>query len=83
MTPSLLGSMRVAGVFEGFATIGILIALGILLAHLEMIDAAGQRTLSTLAFFVASPALLVTVLEDSDLAEVVLGQPGRRPQRRC
>ncbi len=61
------------GVFEGFATIGILIALGILLAHLGVIDAAGQRTLSTLAFFVASPALLVTVLEDSDLAEIFSG----------
>lgn len=62
-----------AGVFEGFATIGILIALGILLAHLKVIDANGQRTLSTLAFFVASPALLITVLESSDLDEVFSG----------
>ncbi|KQX76216.1 MULTISPECIES: AEC family transporter [Aeromicrobium] len=61
------------GVFEGFATIGILIALGILLAHLGIIDEAGQRTLSTLAFFVASPALLVTVLESSDVAEIFSG----------
>ena len=61
------------GVFEGFATIGILIALGILLAHLGVIDLAGQRTLSTLAFFVASPALLVTVLEDSDVGEIFSG----------
>lgn len=59
-----------AGVFSGFATIGVLIALGILLAHLRIIDLAGQRTLSTLAFYVASPALLLTVLEDSDPAEV-------------
>jgi hypothetical protein len=63
----------VTGVFEGFATIGILIALGILLAHLRIIDEAGQRTLSTLAFFVASPALLVTVLESSDLGDVFSG----------
>jgi malonate transporter len=63
----------VTGVFEGFATIAILIVLGILLAHLGIIDAAGQRTLSTLAFFVASPALLVTVLESSDLADVFSG----------
>jgi malonate transporter len=63
----------VEGVFEGFATIGILIGLGILLAHLGVIDAAGQRTLSTLAFYVASPALLVTVLESSDLTEVFSG----------
>jgi len=63
----------VAGVFEGFATIAILIGLGILLAQLKIIDAAGQRTLSTLAFFVASPALLVTVLGSSDLAQVFSG----------
>jgi predicted permease len=60
-------------VFEGFATIGILIALGILLAHLKVIDANGQRTLSTLAFFVASPALLITVLESTDVAGVFSG----------
>jgi hypothetical protein len=63
----------VTGVFEGFATIGILIALGILLAHLKVIDANGQRTLSTLAFFVASPALLITVLESADLDRVFSG----------
>ena len=59
-----------SGVFDGFATIVALIALGTLLAHLGVIDAAGQRTLSTLAFLVASPALLLTVLEDSDLGAV-------------
>ncbi len=59
-----------AGVFDGFATIVVLIALGAVLAQLGVIDAAGQRTLSTLAFFVASPALLLTVLEDSDLDAV-------------
>jgi malonate transporter len=63
----------VAGVFEGFATIGILIALGIVLAHLKVIDESGQRTLSTLAFFVASPALLITVLESTDLGGVFSG----------
>lgn len=61
------------GVFEGFATIGVLIALGVLLAQLRIVDAAGQRTLSHLAFYVASPALLVTVLEDSDLGAVFSG----------
>lgn len=58
------------GVFDGFATIVALIAVGSLLAHLRVIDEAGQRTLSTLAFLVASPALLLTVLEDSDLGAV-------------
>lgn len=61
------------GVLEGFTTIGAIIALGILLAHLRIVDEAGQRTLSTLAFFVASPALLVTVLESSEPSEVFSG----------
>ncbi|MEI5673586.1 MULTISPECIES: AEC family transporter [unclassified Nocardioides] len=61
------------GVFEGFATIAILIGLGILLAHLKVIDDAGRRTLATLALFVASPALLITVLEDTDLGGVFSG----------
>ncbi|MDN4174057.1 AEC family transporter [Nocardioides sp. SOB77] len=61
------------GVFAGYATIAALIALGVLLAHLRVIDAAGQRTLSTLAFYVASPALLLTVLQDSDLGAVFSG----------
>lgn len=62
-----------AGVFDGFATIVALIAVGSLLAHLRVIDEGGQRTLSTLAFLVASPALLLTVLEDSDLGAVFSG----------
>lgn len=59
-----------AGVFEGFATISVLIGLGMLVAHLGIVDDHGRHTLSTLAFYVASPALLLTVLEDSDLGEV-------------
>lgn len=62
-----------SGVFAGFATIAVLIGLGIVLAHVGMIDANGQRTLATLAFFVASPALLVTVLEDTDVSAVFSG----------
>lgn len=61
------------GVFEGFATIAILIVLGIVLAHLGVIDQAGQKTLSTLAFYVASPALLLTVLESSVLTDIFSG----------
>jgi len=57
-------------VFEGFATIAILILLGVVLAHLGVIDMPGQRTLATLSFFVASPALLLTVLETSELGDV-------------
>ena len=57
-------------VLEGFATIGTVIALGVLLAHLRVLDLSSQVLLSRLAFFVASPALMVTVLEDTDVSEV-------------
>jgi malonate transporter len=57
-------------VLGGFATIAAVVGLGILVAHIKLVDAAGQRTLSLLAFYVASPALLVTVLADSDPTEV-------------
>lgn len=59
-----------SGVFEGFATISVLILLGMLLGHLRIVDDHGRHTLSSLAFYVASPALLLTVLGDSDLGEV-------------
>jgi len=60
----------VAGVLEGFATIGAVIALGFLLAHLGVLDAASQRLLARLAFFVASPALMVIVLGRTDVTAV-------------
>lgn len=58
------------GVLEGFATIGTIIALGALLAHIKLLDAESQVLLSRIAFFVASPALLVTVLGTTDLEDV-------------
>ena len=61
------------GAFAGFATITIIIALGILLAHLKVVNLQGQQTLSTIAFYVASPALLLTVLQSSDLGEIFSG----------
>ena len=50
-------------VLEGFATIGTIIALGFLLAHVKILDLPSQLVLSRLAFFVASPALMITVLD--------------------
>jgi predicted permease len=64
---------RVEGVLEGFATIIVVIALGALLAQLRVLDLGAQVVLSRLAFFVASPALLVTVLADTDVTEVFSG----------
>lgn len=62
-----------SGVFAGFATIGLVIGLGILLAQVGIVDARGQRTLSAIAFFVASPALLFSVLQDSEISRVFSG----------
>ncbi len=61
------------GVLAGFLTIALVVALGALVAHLGIVDLAGQRMLALLAFYVASPALLVTVLEDADPSRVLSG----------
>ena len=61
------------GVLEGFGTIAIVIALGALLADRGIVDLQGQRSLSLASFYLASPALLVTVLEDSDPSRVLSG----------
>jgi malonate transporter and related proteins len=60
----------VQGVLEGFATIGSIIALGFVLAHLKVVEQDSQVLLSRLSFFVASPALMVTVLGNADVANV-------------
>lgn len=62
---------RVTGVVEGFATIGAVIALGALLAHLKVFDLTAQHVLSRLSFYVASPALMITVLQDADVTDVL------------
>ena len=59
------------GVFEGFATIGVIIALGVLLAQLGVLDLTAQKVLSRLSFFVASPALMVLVLGSADVTSVL------------
>jgi predicted permease len=59
------------GVFEGFATISAIVAVGWLLAHLRILDESAQVTLSRLAFHVASPALLLTVMQRTSLDAVI------------
>ena len=58
------------GVLAGFVTIGAVIGLGALLAHWRILDVEAQKMLSRLAFFVASPALVVTVLADTDVSQI-------------
>lgn len=55
------------GVLEGFGTIGVIVAVGALLAHLRILDESAQNALARLAFFIASPALLLTVMERTPL----------------
>jgi predicted permease len=60
----------VSGVLEGFVALGAVIGLGMLLAHIGLLDQGAQVLLSRLSFFVASPALMVTVLARADVAAV-------------
>ena len=59
------------GVLAGFATIGIIIALGFLLAQLKILDATAQGVLTRIAYYVASPALMVTVLGSTDVQRLL------------
>jgi len=63
----------VQGVADGFATILLVIAAGALVAHLRVVDEAGQRVLSRVAFTVASPALMVVVLAGADVSRLFAG----------
>ncbi|MDN5725201.1 MAG: AEC family transporter [Propionibacteriales bacterium] len=55
------------GVLTGFAVLGVIIGVGWLLAHLRVLDEASQQMLAKLAFYVASPALMITVLGEADV----------------
>jgi predicted permease len=52
------------GLLTGFATILVVIACGTALAHVGVLDAKSQRSLGEVAFFVASPALMVVTIAD-------------------
>lgn len=59
------------GAVQGFTTICAVVALGWLLGHLGVLDLAGRKVLADVAFFVASPALLLVVLAEAPLSAVV------------
>ena len=59
------------GVVLGFATIVAVIGVGALIAHLGVVDLSAQKVLSHLAFFVASPALLLTTVAKADTHDVL------------
>lgn len=58
------------GVLQGFATIGAVVALGWLLAHFGVLGTSGQLFLSRLAFYVASPALLIVVMARTPISAI-------------
>ena len=58
------------GVLEGFGTIGAVVALGWVLVHLGVLDTAAQNLLSRLAFYVASPALLIVIMARTPVSAI-------------
>jgi malonate transporter and related proteins len=60
----------VGAVVAGFVTIVSIIALGVLLAQLGILDASGQDVLTRLTFYVAGPALMITVLGGTDVSRL-------------
>ena len=55
------------GLLTGFLTILVVIAAGAALAHVGVLDQRSQRTLGEIAFFVASPALMVLTIAEVEL----------------
>ncbi|PFG42534.1 hypothetical protein ATJ88_1196 [Isoptericola jiangsuensis] len=62
------------GIVTGFAIIGVVIAAGYLAARLRLGGPDATTALNRIGFFVASPALLFTVVADADLG-ALLGAP--------
>ena len=62
------------GILEGFATIGVVIAVGALLAQFRVVDLSGALVLSKVAFFVASPALILSLVSRTDVSHVLSRQ---------
>jgi malonate transporter len=61
-------------VLEGFATIGAVIAVGALLAQWRIVEHSAAEALSRIAFFVASPALILSLMARTDVSHVVSRQ---------
>jgi malonate transporter and related proteins len=59
------------GVLTGFVTLGAIIGLGFLLAHLGVLRADSQLLLSRLVFFVATPALLFKTLSTAPVDQIL------------
>ncbi|MER6408428.1 AEC family transporter [Streptomyces viridosporus] len=62
------------GVLSGFAVIAVVIGVGYVLGRRGRLGGQGGEVLTTLAFHVASPALLFTTLARADLSVVFSGR---------
>jgi len=61
----------VLGALQGFSTIAAVIAVGFVLAHVGVLGLEARKILADVAFFVASPALLLVVLSRAPVGEVL------------
>lgn len=52
---------------EGFATIGIVMTVGFVLARTRLVGRSAQRALGDVAFFVGQPALVLVAVAEADL----------------
>ncbi|WP_434615847.1 AEC family transporter [Arthrobacter sp. A5] len=58
------------GVLQGFSVIWVVILVGYLLGRVDVLGPDGERILSRLVFFVATPALMLQTLSHTDLRAV-------------
>jgi malonate transporter and related proteins len=63
----------VLGVISGFSIVWIIILVGMFIGRTGVLGERAQPVLSRLAFFVASPALLLETLSQTDLRDVFSG----------
>lgn len=61
----------VLGALQGFSTIAAVISVGFVLAHVGVLGMEARNILADLAFFVASPALLLVVLSKAPVSAVL------------
>ncbi|MEU5366589.1 AEC family transporter [Streptomyces sp. NPDC005925] len=62
------------GVLSGFAVIAVVIGVGYVIGRRDWLGVHGQEVLTKLAFYVASPALLFTLLARADLSVIFSGR---------
>ncbi|PWV45499.1 AEC family transporter [Nocardiopsis sp. L17-MgMaSL7] len=62
-----------SGVIVGFGVIASIVVIGYMLGRIPLLGPGAREVLSKLAFFVASPALLFTILARTDLSILVSG----------